>query len=558
MAIRVACGCGKQADVSDQWAGKKIKCPRCKKLIVVPAPDSFTLVEESPAVPESRGVPAGFAPMEGPGQHGRRGIPIGGGPNPIVLLGLAAVVLFVVCYAFSWLFGGKSGPAPGTAGRESGASQRQARVTNPDGFDVRSKQQWDAQPNAVLAAQGDGKIKPLEDEWRAALELQERGAFIGLPTKDLHVVSVMLVGNAHTDKNLETLRRLPHLVRLDMAEAGTGSITDRGIAHVATLTNLEWLDLTGFIISDDAAAQLAKLSRLRVLLLDGTRMTDQSLAHLSKLQSLEALSIVGTKVTADGLRHISGLTRLEELGLYDPKEISFRRDLGELPDSRIDPVKALPHLASLTRLTNANMLMPGLSPKDFEATDTPWPVPYTPSGQQFDDLAKRWRNRPSGANLVHLKGMTGFKTLDLRGFFCRDEDLVHLAGLTNLETLSLSGSPITAAGLRKLKSLQNLKHLNLRATNIRDADLAALADFPALTDVTTTQSLVTEEGVKKAEGQHPRLVIKHETERDPASSINPNSRPDYMEGGRVQPSRITNPNRAPIFGDDGKQKGGGS
>jgi hypothetical protein len=49
MPITVACECGKQLRVKEELAGKKIRCPGCQAIVVVPAADA--VVEESPRRP---------------------------------------------------------------------------------------------------------------------------------------------------------------------------------------------------------------------------------------------------------------------------------------------------------------------------------------------------------------------------------------------------------------------------------------------------------------------------------------------------------------------------
>jgi DNA-directed RNA polymerase subunit RPC12/RpoP len=36
MAIKVACACGKKLSVKDEHAGKRVKCPACGSVLVIP------------------------------------------------------------------------------------------------------------------------------------------------------------------------------------------------------------------------------------------------------------------------------------------------------------------------------------------------------------------------------------------------------------------------------------------------------------------------------------------------------------------------------------------
>ncbi len=45
MSIRVSCPnphCGKAVQVSAEWAGKRVKCPRCRQPLAIPAPTADT------------------------------------------------------------------------------------------------------------------------------------------------------------------------------------------------------------------------------------------------------------------------------------------------------------------------------------------------------------------------------------------------------------------------------------------------------------------------------------------------------------------------------------
>jgi hypothetical protein len=80
----------------------------------------------------------------------------------------------------------------------------------------------------------------------------------------------------------------------------------------------------------------------------------------------------------------------------------------------------------------------------------------------------------SDAGLVHLKGMTGLRELQLYGTNVTDAGLVQFMGLTNLKELVLGDTKITDAGLVHLKGLTKLRYLNLEKLRITDAGIAEL------------------------------------------------------------------------------------
>lgn len=417
----------------------------------------------------------------------------------------------------------------------------------------------------------------LPDDWRAARELRAdvgvdaagipeatrrlaEAVEGGVPNvekqravrKDLRVLAVRLRGTRYGDGDLAALRRLPHLRWLDLSAVSPGGLPDAALAPLAGLTRLESLTATGLLISDGVLRPLEGLTRLRELRLAGTRVTDAGLRSVGRLTALVYLDLAGTKVTHDGLAALKSLTNLERLYLYtSPDAPNLERN------TRVDPLKALPHLGQLTRLADASMLVPefGVNPYSPEEAwggmgDVPWTVSYAaPGSPEFNRDARPWRDRPRGDVLVHLRGMTRLTALDLRSVCCRDDDLRILAGLTGLERLSLSGSPVTAEGLKHLKGLPNLKVLNLRGTDVRDPDLAVLAEFPALTDVATPQTRVTEAGARAIEARKPILRVRVSRPDEAVTGrMNPDRRPEYMTADPPPPPRgpITGP---PIFPD---------
>ena len=93
-------------------------------------------------------------------------------------------------------------------------------------------------------------------------------------------------------------------------------LNDEGLAHVAKISNLVWLNLRGTKITDAGLAKLAGLEGLQKLHLEKTAVTDAGLKHLAKLQKLEYLNLYGTKVTNAGLDHIAALKGLKKVYLW--------------------------------------------------------------------------------------------------------------------------------------------------------------------------------------------------------------------------------------------------
>jgi hypothetical protein len=66
--ITFACSCGKTLRVKDGLAGRWVRCPACKETAIVPEAamtpkPAFEVVEDEPAPPPRKSVPAEVAPL---------------------------------------------------------------------------------------------------------------------------------------------------------------------------------------------------------------------------------------------------------------------------------------------------------------------------------------------------------------------------------------------------------------------------------------------------------------------------------------------------------------
>lgn len=97
-------------------------------------------------------------------------------------------------------------------------------------------------------------------------------------------------------------------------QLGGATVTDRGLAAVADLTNLEEFFLWwGTGITDAGVAHLARLPRLRLVDIGLASVTDESLVHLAELPALANLSLQGRKFSDRGLEGLRKAWRLESL-----------------------------------------------------------------------------------------------------------------------------------------------------------------------------------------------------------------------------------------------------
>src|SRR5262249_54373242 len=122
-----------------------------------------------------------------------------------------------------------------------------------------------------------------------------------------------------TDSDLLLLLDLHRVLRLNLD--GCYGVTDAGLVTIARLKALRELDLSQTRnthrprITDRGMASLRSLTQLQSPRLAGCDITDAGLAHLSGLAQLEELDLSDTAITDTGLVHLKGLARLKSLDL---------------------------------------------------------------------------------------------------------------------------------------------------------------------------------------------------------------------------------------------------
>ncbi len=220
--------------------------------------------------------------------------------------------------------------------------------------------------------------------------------------------------------------RLVNLSRLVLI----GAIGDRGASAIATLENLESLDLTENGIGDEGATQLARLTSLSSLGLSGNSISDRGVVALAKLSQLSSLNLSSNRAISDvGAQALSGLRGLISLNLS-------HNAVGD------EGARALAELSELSVL----------------------------------NLAANHVGDTGVAAIASLSKLRSLGLSDNSGI--GDEGASALASLELLESLALSRCAVSDAGARALRRLTNLSSLDLFATGI--TDLRPFADLPRL------------------------------------------------------------------------------
>ncbi|WP_161604798.1 leucine-rich repeat domain-containing protein [Roseiconus nitratireducens] len=122
-------------------------------------------------------------------------------------------------------------------------------------------------------------------------------------------------GSDPTNDDLKVVERFTRLKQLTLMNRK--KISDEGLRHVAGLTELEVLAISGTNVTGEGLSNLRNCTKLKGLPMNGTPLNNLGLSHVSHLKNLEWLQLSGTQITDEGLRHLSGLSNLESLELAD-------------------------------------------------------------------------------------------------------------------------------------------------------------------------------------------------------------------------------------------------
>ncbi|MEX1232557.1 MAG: PQQ-binding-like beta-propeller repeat protein [Planctomycetaceae bacterium] len=115
-----------------------------------------------------------------------------------------------------------------------------------------------------------------------------------------HLEWLDLYANGLTDAGLAMLKEMPRLRTLNLSLMG---FTDVGLEHLQALTELEHLEVlyndgfAGPMLTDAGVMRLTELKNLRSLNLTGAKISDASLTAFSTLENLRLLQIVSTPTT---------------------------------------------------------------------------------------------------------------------------------------------------------------------------------------------------------------------------------------------------------------------
>ena len=145
---------------------------------------------------------------------------------------------------------------------------------------------------------------------------------LGMVCKSLHNIKRLNIGLTNvSDAGITYLQQLELLEELVLHNC---SLTDYGIALLGKLTNLQRLDMSGYVmVSDEALGNLSSLPRLQQLILQQWKqLGDVGLSHIAQISQLRVLDLTGcTSITEDGLACLAGSENITTLILRNCSQI---------------------------------------------------------------------------------------------------------------------------------------------------------------------------------------------------------------------------------------------
>ena len=128
--------------------------------------------------------------------------------------------------------------------------------------------------------------------------------------------------DAHEIEQDDSVLNISGLVNLEYLTIGTGQrdgvIRDDDLACLANLKKLKWLQISSSLskpmaISDKGMAHLAGLTQMERLTVGGPDLTDEGIGHLANMHKMDLLNIIGCRLTDRCLEYLGGMKSVRDL-----------------------------------------------------------------------------------------------------------------------------------------------------------------------------------------------------------------------------------------------------
>ena len=305
-------------------------------------------------------------------------------------------------------------------------------------------------------------------------------------------------GERVSDAGLADLAGLKSLKYLDLS--GCKLITDATLQKMKGLNGLKYLNLYGCeLLTDEGYAHLKGLTKLETLYFGGKKVTDASLEICKGMKASATLTLGGCKnITGAGFVHLKGLPRLTELALgqgqTNTEHFAHLAGISSLTSVRFpnnvnnDEILAgFPQLKSLRSLYLTGA---------WDLTDAS--VANIKRLPALEELYIGGDTSITDAGVAEITSMTTLKILDLFDSQTSERGLLKIGRLKNLETLSVGRkTKPTQALMAELASIPNLTELYWHGAAISDENLELFARLTHLTTLVLNGQSFTDKGLAK-------------------------------------------------------------
>lgn len=199
--------------------------------------------------------------------------------------------------------------------RSPEAPQEPAHEGGSVGFEGEAEHIPDAAPTERLVVRSDadvlGTTNPKTVTWLILEGPGVTDAAMGHLSEFSEITRLTLRSTNVTDAGLVHLVALSRLGKLKLS--GNGGLTGAGMASLARLGALYWLDFESQVLTVDSLASLGKMPRLRRLHLAFREEIPPALPTLSQFPGLERLYIQSPRLKDGDLRALEGPSRVSVL-----------------------------------------------------------------------------------------------------------------------------------------------------------------------------------------------------------------------------------------------------
>lgn len=330
------------------------------------------------------------------------------------------------------------------------------------------------------------------------------------------------------------------LYQLDLGYvADLSKFKPEDLRHADALPKLTTFTMSKKEFDDKVAAEIAKLKRITRIVATGSTMTDKGLADLATMANLEVLHIGGamntpSTFTVEGLKALAKMPKLRDI------DLSF----SSVGDAGLAALKTAPRLGQIYLIGAKNIGRPGLVAlaemkslsglvlqwvevnEEVEALaastslqDITFMAAYN-SKIVIDDvgamhLAKiktltkvvLWHTKVTDKTMIALATLPKLRTLIISKTAVGDEGFKVFANHAELGTIWAGETQVTDASAAAFAAMKKLSSLSVDSAKMTDAGLVVMAANLNLTSIDVRKTAVTDDGAAKAKAINAKLRV---------------------------------------------------